>query len=43
MAESEREFLNSLFDELSDWEHQLKALKDDLPGVVEPELNGPEL
>jgi len=43
MAETEGDFSNYLFDELADWEHQLKALEDDIPGIVGPELGGPEL
>jgi hypothetical protein len=39
MAENEGESSNSVFQELADWEDQLKALGDDIPrdfGGLEP-------
>ncbi len=34
MVQPERETLNSLFEELSDWEQQLKHLEIDLKEVI---------
>ena len=39
MVPLERDSLNSLFEELADWEAQLKPLENDL----KDELGGPEL
>lgn len=44
MAESPGEFSNSLFEELADWNRQIKALSDlpdDLKGVVSRKGNPP--